>query len=70
MHDLILLTDILSKVQKASVKHDLNKAQTKALAKLEQVSGKAFHDVTQKNGSPLHERKYFRFFPAPIFEFF
>ena len=47
-NDLILLTDIPSIVQTASVKHDLNKAQTKALAKLEQVSGKAFQDITQK----------------------
>ncbi|MBT3807746.1 MAG: ParB/RepB/Spo0J family partition protein, partial [Desulfobacula sp.] len=31
VHDLVLLTDIPSKVQKASVKHSLNKAQTKAL---------------------------------------
>ncbi|MBT5970472.1 DNA methyltransferase [Desulfobacula sp.] len=52
-HDLILLIDIPLKVQKASVKLDLNKAQTKALAKLEQVSGKAFHDVTQKDCIPL-----------------
>jgi len=27
LHDLILLTNILSNVQKASVKHDLNKAK-------------------------------------------
>ncbi|MBU0465574.1 MAG: hypothetical protein KKE12_18600 [Proteobacteria bacterium] len=47
-HDLILLIDIPLKVQKASVKLDLNKAQTKALARLEQVSDRAFHDVTQK----------------------
>ena len=47
-NDLILLTDIPLKVQKASVKHDLNKAQTKALARLEQVSDKVFQDVTQK----------------------
>ena len=53
MHDLTLLTDIPSKVQKASVKHDLNKAQTKALAKLEQVSDKAFYDVTQKGSIPV-----------------
>ena len=33
-NDLILLTDIPSIVQTASVKHDLNKAQTKALARL------------------------------------
>jgi hypothetical protein len=34
MHDLTLLTDIPYKVQKASVKCNLNKAQTKALARL------------------------------------
>ena len=34
-HDLILLTDIPSIVQTASVKHDLNKAQTKELARLD-----------------------------------
>jgi len=53
MNDLILLTDIPSKVQKASIKHALNKAQIKALAKLEQVSDKVFHDVTQKNSIPF-----------------
>ena len=53
LHDLILLTDIPSRVQKASVKHGLNKAKTKALAMLEQVSDKAFHDVTQKDSIPL-----------------
>ena len=52
LHDLVLLTDIPSKVQKASVKHSLNKAQTKALAQLEQVSDKVFHDVTRKNYIP------------------
>ena len=56
VHDLILLTDIPLNVQKASVKHDLNKAQTKALAKLEQVSGRVFHDVTQKNAIPFKGR--------------
>jgi hypothetical protein len=49
IHDLVLLTDIPYKVQKASVKYNLNKAQTKALARLEQVSGKVFLDVIQKN---------------------
>jgi len=39
IHDLILLTDIPLTVQKASVKHDLNKAQTKSLARLEKASG-------------------------------
>jgi hypothetical protein len=56
MNDLVLLTDIPSNVQKASVQHSLNKAQTKALAKLEQVSEKAFHDVTQKNSIPFKDR--------------
>jgi len=49
MHDLILLTDIPLKVQKASVKLDLNKA----LARLEKVSDRAFHDVTQKGCLPF-----------------
>ncbi|MBT4026273.1 ParB/RepB/Spo0J family partition protein, partial [Desulfobacula sp.] len=53
MHDLILLTDIPSKVQKASVKHKLNKAQTKALARLERASDKVFNDVTQKGSIPF-----------------
>ena len=44
-NDLLLLTDIPLIVQEASVKHGLNKAQTKALARLEQVSDKVFHDV-------------------------
>ncbi len=48
MHGLILLTDIPLKVQKASVKLGLNKAQTKALARLEQASGNVFHEITQK----------------------
>jgi hypothetical protein len=56
MHDLTLLTDIPSKVQKASVKCNLNKAQTKALARLEQVSGKVFLDVIQKNTIPVKRR--------------
>ena len=56
VHDLVLLTDIPSKVQKASVKHSLNKAQTKALAKLELASEKAFDDVTQKNFIPFKDR--------------
>ena len=55
-NDLILLTDIPSIVQTASVKHDLNKAQTKALAKLEQVSDKAFRDITQKASIPLKDQ--------------
>ena len=53
MNDLNLLIDIPLKVQKASVKLDLNKAQTKALATLEKVSGNAFHDVIQKDCIPL-----------------
>ena len=56
VHDLLLLTDIPSKVQKASIKHGLNKAQTKALARLEQVSGKFFHDVTQKGSIPFKDQ--------------
>ena len=46
LYDLILLTDIPLNVQKASVKLDLNKAQTKALARLEKVSDSAFHDYS------------------------
>jgi len=53
MHDLILLTDIPLKVQKASVRLDLNKAQIKALARLEKASDRAFHDVTQKGCLPF-----------------
>ncbi|MBC8441757.1 MAG: ParB/RepB/Spo0J family partition protein [Deltaproteobacteria bacterium] len=55
-NDLILLTDIPSIVQTASVKHGLNKAQTKALAKLEQVSGKVFHEVIQKGFIPFKDQ--------------
>ncbi len=55
-NDLILLTDIPLNVQKASIKHGLNKAQTKALARLEQVSCKVFHDVTQKGSIPLKDQ--------------
>jgi len=55
-HDLILLTDIPLKVQEASVKHNLNKAQTKELAKLEQVSDKVFHEVTQKGFIPFKDQ--------------
>lgn len=53
---LILLTDIPLKVQEASVKHNLNKAQTKELAKLEQVSDKVFHEVTQKGFIPFKDQ--------------
>ncbi|MBT6751893.1 MAG: ParB/RepB/Spo0J family partition protein [Desulfobacula sp.] len=56
MNDLILLTDIPSKVQKASVKHSLNKVQTKALARLEQVSDRVFQDVTQKGSIQLKDQ--------------
>lgn len=56
LNDLILLTDIPSKAQKASVKHGLNKAQTKALARLEQVSDKVFHDVTEKGSIPFKDQ--------------
>lgn len=55
-NDLILLTDIPLKVQEASVKHNLNKAQTKELAKLEQVSDKVFHEVTQKGFIPFKDQ--------------
>ena len=55
-HDLILLTDIPSKVQKASVKHKLNKAQTKALARIERASDKGFNDIIQKGSIPLKGR--------------
>ena len=40
-------------VQTASVRHGLNKAQTKSLARLEQVSDKVFHEVTQKGTLPF-----------------
>ena len=56
IHDLILLTDIPSIVQTASVKHCLNKAQTKSLARLEQVSDKVFHEVTQKGSLPFKDQ--------------
>ena len=56
MNDLILLTGIPLKVQKASVKLDLNKTQTKALARLEQLSDKVFHDVTQKGSIPFKDQ--------------
>jgi len=56
VNDLILLTDIPLKVQTASVKHGLNKAQTKALPRLEQVSDKVFHEVTQKGFIPFKDQ--------------
>jgi len=56
IHDLILLTDIPSIVQTASVKHCLNKAQIKALARLEKVSDKAFQDVIQKGSIPFKDQ--------------
>ena len=34
----------------------MNKAQTKALARLEQVSDRAFQDVTQKGSIPLKDQ--------------
>ena len=55
-NDLILLSDIPLKVQEASVKHNLNKAQTKAPAKLEQISDKVFQDVTQKGSIPFKDQ--------------
>jgi len=56
VHDLVLLTDISLPVQHASVKHGLNKAQTKALAELEQVSGNVFHEVIQKGFLPVKDQ--------------
>mgnify|MGYP002639089414 CR=1 FL=1 len=56
IHDLVLLTDIPSKVQKASAKHKLNKAQTKALARIERASEKVFNDITQKGSIQLKRR--------------
>lgn len=56
-NDLILLTDIPLHVRDASVKHDLNKSQTKALAKLEQVSGKVFQEIIQKGFIPFKDQK-------------
>ena len=56
MNDLNLLTDIPLIVQKESKKHDLNKAQIKALAKLEKVSDKAFQDVTRKGSIPFKDQ--------------
>ncbi|WP_457553017.1 hypothetical protein [Desulfobacula sp.] len=35
----------------------MNKAQTKALVRLEQVSDKDFHDVTQKGSIPVQGSK-------------
>ncbi|MDA3788588.1 MAG: hypothetical protein PF503_08860 [Desulfobacula sp.] len=34
----------------------MNKEQTKALARLEQVSDKVFHDVTQKGSIPFKDQ--------------
>ena len=56
MHDLILLIDIPLKVQTASAKHGLNKAQTKALARLEQASDNVFHEITQKGLIPFKDQ--------------
>jgi len=52
-NDLSLLTDISSTVQQAAAQHDLNKAQTKALAKLEQVSDTIFNEVARKGSLPV-----------------
>ena len=48
LNDLNLLTDRVPNVQKICVKHGLNKAQTKAIARFEQVSKKDFNKVVQK----------------------
>jgi hypothetical protein len=56
-NNLVLLTDIPQSVQKASVKHDLNKSQTRALATLEQVSDKVFNEVTQKGVIPIQNHQ-------------
>jgi hypothetical protein len=57
-NDLVLLTDIPEIVQNASIKYGLNKAQTKALARLEQVTGKDLCDVIQKGAVPVKGRAY------------
>ncbi len=57
LHDLILLINIPLNVQKTSVKHDLNKAQTKELAKLKQASDKVFHKITQKGTIQFKDQK-------------
>jgi hypothetical protein len=49
LHDLILLTDIPLIVQTASVRHGLNKAQTKALAKFVQAPDNVFYEITTQN---------------------
>ena len=59
-NDLILLTDIPLKVQKASVKYDQNKTQTKALARLEKVSDRAFQEVIQKSSIPVKDQNNLR----------
>jgi hypothetical protein len=56
-NNLVLLTDIPQSVQKASVKHDLNKSQTRALATLEQVSDKVFNEVTQTGVIPIQDHQ-------------
>jgi len=44
-HDLPILMDIYEEVQKVSIQNDLNKFQTKALAKLKKVSGGEFNGL-------------------------
>ena len=56
-NDLSLLLDIHPRVQDTSIKHGLNKAQTKALANLELTSKKVFHDIIQKTFPPLKRSK-------------
>lgn len=58
VHDLSIVTDIPLKVQDVSVKHRLNKAQTKALAMFEQVSFKAFEQITQNGFIPFKRQNH------------
>ena len=51
-HDLPILMDICEKVQKVSIQNDLNKFQTKALAKLKKVSGGEFNGMQIRNHHP------------------
>ena len=53
-HDLPLLVDICKEVQDASIQHNLNKSQTRALAKLKKVSGSGFKRLA--NPEPSSEK--------------
>jgi ParB/RepB/Spo0J family partition protein len=64
LNDLNLLTDIAPNVQRISVKHGLNKAQTKAIARLEQVSKVDFNKVAQK-GTILVQGRQNNLLPDP-----